>query len=218
MTCSLSTRWRPLNEGLPRKGRRGRPRSSADMLTFPQRRPPHEGEARPVLQHRWHNRCRPQRRPPHEGEASPSRVPRCSARAALNEGLPRKGRREGLLLEEACVVEPSTKASPGRGGEPAPHMSTSAARNPQRRPPQEGEARMVPVVGSCQGMVPQRRPPQEGEASDRRGAAGAGDAALNEGLPRKGRREDGPEGVRVRRGPSTKASPGRGGEGRSPGG
>ena len=60
----------------------------------------------------------PQRRPPQEGEARTSTYPNTTGPAPLNEGLPRKGRRGSQGLGDQGERHPSTKASPGRGGEP----------------------------------------------------------------------------------------------------
>ena len=82
----------------------------------PQRRPPQEGEAsvRPVVDSLVTS---PQRRPPQEGEASHSQP------------------------DIRQLMGPSTKASPGRGGEMMSAAWAMTQFDPQRRPPQEGEAR-----------------------------------------------------------------------------
>ena len=59
----------PLNEGLPTKGRRDAFLASVGSNIIPQRRPPHEGEARNSTNGKTWDDYHPQRRPPHEGEA-----------------------------------------------------------------------------------------------------------------------------------------------------
>ena len=201
----------PSTKASPGRGGETLTEEDAADLSDPQRRPPQEGEAsstadvQAVLDG-------PQRRPPQEGEASPGLLAGHPGSAALNEGLPRKGRRDQLRRPLEHLRAPSTKASPGRGGERAvraprtprtplneglPRKGRRAARvrldgeishAPQRRPPQEGEASASPAANCIPEFDPRRRPPQEGEASADGGRVALHPLALNEGLPRKGRR------------------------------
>ena len=82
---------RPLNEGLPTKGRRGSPSTCSGCCANPQRRPPHEGEASS-------GSC-----------TTPSPSP------TLNEGLPTKGRRAQRGLEVGGVVECPQRRPPHEG-------------------------------------------------------------------------------------------------------
>ena len=212
VTCAICLD-RPLNEGLPTKGRRG-----------------------------------------------PTRPPWSRPRPPLNEGLPTKGRRVAVFGESIIGDDPSTKASPRRGGERQRRIVASETPSPQRRPPHEGEASGGAGAGERPRLTPQRRPPHEGEARStyrrlpalmrvpQRRPPHEGEASalitilrkdpvtLNEGLPTKGRRAlcgdlKGHSGCPQRRPPhegearhadeaptpgsghpSTKASPRRGGE------
>ena len=178
----------PLNEGLPTKGRRASVEKLQGDLADPQRRPPHEGEAR----------------------TSFSMVRTISS--SLNEGLPTKGRRDQGHPRPPGQPLPSTKASPRRGGEGSNLAKSGLYSGPQRRPPHEGEARRTPVMVSsgpgCPSTKasprrggepsyrlagvpacrPQRRPPHEGEARVPMARPPGPQKTLNEGLPTKGRR------------------------------
>ena len=184
--------------------------------------------------------CTPQRRPPHEGEARcPAPRGRGPRWPSLNEGLPTKGRRGDAFGRVVAGLNIPQRRPPHEGEASTLMRGVGAVFTwlPQRRPPHEGEARWFVASDLAKILGPQRRPPHEGEASvgvdaprphdgpstkasPRRGGEARtsspviSDAmTLNEGLPTKGRRGCRWPGRRARRRPSTKASPRRGGEG-----
>ncbi|SQC30484.1 Uncharacterised protein [Rothia kristinae] len=220
----------PSTKASPRRGGEDCKVTSGTLADPPQRRPPHEGEARPVPAHK-----RPPNLALNEGEASrtspsaPSGQPTPSTKASprrggepetpsmkrsdstLNEGLPTKGRRAQRRVESPGARVPSTKASPRRGGEERVLRGRQEDVPPSTKasPRRGGEFVGSPVKPIR--SVPQRRPPHEGEASGGGTRTRPADRPSTKASPRRGG-EHGPEGVRVRRGPSTKASPRRGGE------
>ncbi|SIM72832.1 Uncharacterised protein [Mycobacteroides abscessus subsp. abscessus] len=112
----------PSTKASPRRGGElGRPLPGLLWILRPQRRPPHEGEARAAISSLSTSRSRdPQRRPPHEGEARCWSISGRVRSCPLNEGLPTKGRRGRTILWDDAM-----------------------RRLPQRRPPHEGEARGI---------------------------------------------------------------------------
>ena len=215
-----SQEWRglpepALNEGLSTKGRRARHGRHADQIS---------GALNEGL--------------PTKGRRGPPRPPPVAGRRPSMKASPRRGGEAQRPLARPLRPRPSTKASPRRGGEPGGGGGyPREAPPPQRRPPHEGEARWKALTDAAVAAGPQRRPPHEGEARSWFGGSGrSSTSALNEGLPTKGRRaRDVPSTpsrvVPQRRpphegearqgapslplpdsGPSTKASPRRGGE------
>ena len=178
----------PSTKASPRRGGEHSGQKAGSSSLAPQRRPPHEGEARGwpsspspgcgALNEGLPTKGRRAGRPAERSRSSPLNEglptkgrragptgPGAPDRAALNEGLPTKGRRGGFLGNADAVERPSTKASPRRGGETAASRPSCASLSPQRRPPHEGEARARRSGHGRTCWCPQRRPPHEGEAS-----------------------------------------------------
>ena len=106
-----------LNEGLPTKGRRGLTVAQRRAVECPSTKasPRRGGEDTKAL--RVVFRVGPQRRPPHEGEASSGKSQVELALAAPQRRPPHEGEASHDGVRLPAPLQPSTKASPRRGGE-----------------------------------------------------------------------------------------------------